>query len=419
MIPLKTVQGLEKNDLKNLINNRKVYIWGNGVVAQMVISSLNAMGIRPVALLDNRHSHIGRKIRSLIILDIEILSNINKSEIFIIIASEAIIEYAKDKLIRLGFIQNRDFISFIKIARPVAAIDIYSGCNIQCITCPQSNNQNLKPLSIMSYKNFCKVLDKLIIEIPHLSGIELFTWGEPLLNEDVVEIIEYTLNFVPCIVSTNLQKIDKLIDIMKIEPTLFIVSLNSLGDDYEKISKGASWRNLLDNLKFLGNIISQGNNTNVEVRLYNYKSTLKEDIDWFKHFCKENGLRLVINYTYVNTYENYLNNEIAKNTNYKIMKNIHWDYNKILELAKKDKELPCLCQRIFPIINADLSVSLCHTYYGPIISNNYLNITLDCLINIRHNQRQCELCQLYGLHRLDLQVLQNRFPKQFNNAFEF
>lgn len=86
-----------------------------------------------------------------------------------------------------------------------------------------------------------------------------------------------------------------------------------------------------------------------------------------------------------------------------------------LDLCKQDTHLPCLSQRVFPIIQTDGSVAVCHLYNPLILDNNYLDADWARLLQHRSVNALCEACQACGLHRLDLDVLRRRHGKDCVN----
>jgi MoaA/NifB/PqqE/SkfB family radical SAM enzyme len=424
MIPLQTIQGLASEDIKKRVLNRNVFIWGNGILAQIVIRSLSASGVFISGLLDNRATVVGKKIDGYSILDIdEILEEYDNKDIFIIISSSVIMNFAKKYLIKNKLLENKDFISYIKVSRPTAAVDVYSGCNLKCNSCPQGNINELQNIHAMSFENYKKVLVKLLADLPLLSCIELFTWGEPFLNQELPKIISYTKKKkIPTIVSTNLQNIDILEEVIISSPTALYITVTGVFNEYEKRMFGARWDSLLSNLSTLSVLLNQyDSQIIVEIRIYTYKSTSKEKLQEFLIFCKNNNLKFVMCDAYLNPYDNYLSIAQGLDTSNKIKNEVldnYYDLNQLLNIVKKDILLPCLSQRIFPIINADLSVGLCHTFYNPRIAENFLDISWNELLNIRHNQKQCIECQGHGLHRLDIDVLNKKYTEEINQIRE-
>lgn len=420
MVPLKTIQGLSSFDLQTLINSRDVYVWGTGILAHVTLTSLKASKISIKGFLDNRETFVGKKFEKHTTFHIdEILKNNHRNKIFIIISSSALMQYAKEYLKTYDFVEDIDFISYIKLSRPTAAVDIYSGCNVKCTSCPQGNMNNLREIKSMSFDNYKLVLNKLLKGIPLLSCIELFTWGEPLLNKELPNIIKYTKKKeIPSILSTNLQNIDILEETLKEEPTALYITVNDVENGYERHMKGASWKILLNNLSILSSFVSKYElEIIIEVRIFAYKNTSMQKVNEFIGFCKRINLKCRLNDTYLNPYDNYLDicfgEEVSENARLNLKNNV-FSFDKVLDIAKKDISLPCLSQRIFPIINANLSVGLCHTYYTPVIVNNFLEISWENLLKIRHNQVQCEMCQSYALHRFDLEVLKRKYFLEMN-----
>jgi len=279
----------------------------------------------------------------------------------------------------------------------------------------------LIPEGYMPFKTYKKVLHKLLTEIPLLTNIELFSWGEPFLNPDLSKIIRLTQKYVPCSVSTHLNTIAHLEEIIQSEPEQLAITINGYGHSYEKIMKGASWSLLLQNLDILNTLIKKYNPcTRVVIKAYTYQFVDVQFSKILSDLCSSFDFQLSIEPSYLNPYDQLLDYCLGKDigsTASFVLNELSWDLTEALKLAKKDINHSCLPQRIFPIINWDLSVALCHVYYYPIIAKNYLEINWDELLRIRHKQEQCISCQKYALHRLDLDVLSKRYPNQIDKVF--
>lgn len=423
MIPLKTIQGLSKEDLYALIGNKKLYIWGGGFLGEAVLKSLQQCGITPVAFLDNRAGPDAEMLKNFPVINSDkILAGTgNANDIFIIIASSGFRKQAEQKCLDAGLKKKQNFITYLQISRPAAVVDVSGMCNLRCPSCPQGNMTNLNPQGNMSFATYKKVLNKLMADIPLLTHIELFSWGEPFLNPELAKIISLTEKYVQCSVSTGLHDVEVLEDVIKAQPSQLAVTMSGYGKYYEKAMKGASWSNFLENLNKLSNLVKLYKpRTRVIVKAYNYKFIPDDFYQRISKICRDLDLTIQFEATYLNPYDNYLDyclgNKISTSAEF-ILRELPWDVDKALELAKRDINLPCLSQRIFPIINWDLSVSLCHTYYHPVIADNYLNIGWNELLKLRHSQKQCLLCQEKVLHRLDLDVLSKRYPDEIKSIY--
>lgn len=416
MIPLKTVQGLSQQNMKILIGNRKVYIWGNSLVGCDVLTSLTKSGIQVSGFIDTRANQIGQLAYDFNIFNVyEILIQKN---IFIIISTVNFRQSAEKICSEHNLIKDTDYIKYIDVSRPVAAIDIAGFCNLACPSCPRGNMPNLTT-GIMGLSTYKQVYNKLISEVPNLTTIELFTWGEPLLNPDIDKIVYFTEQTTPCIISTNLQNITHLESLIKANPSHLRVTINGFEKDYEKHMQGACWKTLLENLNLLKTYIDRYNcTTRIELQIFlRTKDTIP--CTFYKSLALHLGFEYIFCDLYTNGYEHYLSFCQSKKLPDTILENFRstgWLTNKAIQLAKRDITLPCLPQRIFPIINWDKSVALCHVYYGPNVADNFLEISWDKLLKKRHSMVHCKECQKYSLHRLDIEVLRQKYPVDFQRC---
>lgn len=74
-------------------------------------------------------------------------------------------------------------------AHPIEIImDPTNICNLRCPLCPTGQRLNSRPLGRMTFKTFQRIIDELA---PWLYKIRLYSWGEPLLHNDLYRMIAY------------------------------------------------------------------------------------------------------------------------------------------------------------------------------------------------------------------------------------
>lgn len=420
MVPIKTVQGLSIVELQKIINERSIYIWGTGALAEAIIISLVKSGLKPAGLLDNRTKTRSIEIRGRDVWhpsDIFEAKSLSKDNTFIIVATEGYKKEAERICVEHGYVKGIDYIDYYKISRPHAVVDVSGHLENRILNSPLRNIDSLIPEGCMTFDAYRKVFDKLQHDIPLLTWVDLSSWGEPLYNKQLHEIIKYTEKLVPCSITTHLLTVSNLDNIIKSEPHTLNIIVHGCEDTCDKMVQEGSWSELVENMRLVSQLKAKHKaKTNINIKVQQYKFINPNGKDTLSRLCNDLSFNMHYDTPYLNPYEKYLEYSLnKKHDRYAdhISNQFAWNLEKTLKLANKDKNMPCLSQRIFPIINWNLSVSLCHTYYRPIIANNYLETSWSELLNERHSQKQCELCQGYSLHRLDLNVLHRR-----NNVYK-
>lgn len=412
MIPLKTQQGMSASELLSTINNRDVYIWGSGPLGQGVLVSLRKYGVIPAGFIDGRQSEVGKTAYGMTVFSVD--ETVKNPDAFIVIANIEVRSTAEAVCRRHGRTNPESYLTYLQISRPEAAIDVAGMCSIRCPSCPRGNMNSLLPEGCMSFETYIKVLDKLMSDVPHLINVDLSTWGEPLCNPAIASIIGYTEKRVPCTVSTNLLQTDMIEQVVTANPTRLNITVNGYEQTYEKNMKGASWDCLLNNMLLLKKCLDKRRGeTLVRILAFSFEGNAAA-AEKMTALARKLDLQLTFATAYLNPYENYAaycgSGDISAMAREEIARSA-WDVDDFLRRAAEDRNGPCLCQRIFPIINWDTSVALCHTYYGPVIAESYLDISWLDLLAVRHRAPQCIACQDKGLHRLDIDVLQRKTAK--------
>lgn len=415
--PLKTYKGLSINELITLIDGRDLYIWGCGYLGQILKRYFDKNGLEIKSFCDSDHKlHMSYVDNVKVINPKDIFNKVKLRQAYIIIASSRYKNEIEKVCFDAGLQTKDNFLSYIHISRPEVAIDIAGKCNLKCPSCPQGNMENIRPEGCMSAPTYKQVLSKLLRELPSTINIELSTWGEPFMNSELAQIIQMTEESIPCAISTNLQVPDQLENVIKAQPSQITISASGFGKSYEVNHAGGSWRAFLDNIHYLKELIDKHNpKTQFNVLYHLYRYNQGDDLDKFRNLCRKLDLKLITTWAYLNPYDKFLDYCEERDIGIpakKVLDNLTWDLNCVLELSKAEANKPCLCQRIFPIINCDLSVSLCHIFYNPIIAHNFLDMPLKEIIELRHKQFHCEKCQNYGLHRLDIEVLLRKYSPQ-------
>lgn len=131
-------------------------------------------------------------------------------------------------------------------------IDPCNYCTLHCPFCPTGQKRNARTKGKLSFEDFKTIIEKLG---PYLIHIDLVNWGEPLLNEQVFDMIKYAKQYHSDIkIDTNLNHLDEdsakrlvLSGLDKI-----VVSIDGLTEaTYSKYRRGGNFQVAMANLKLL------------------------------------------------------------------------------------------------------------------------------------------------------------------------
>ncbi len=131
-------------------------------------------------------------------------------------------------------------------------IDVGNFCNLKCPLCPTGNSSDKRKRQFMNFETYKKIFDKIK---KHSLYVNLYNWGEPFLNKDILKIIEYTKkNKVGVILSTNFNNVndDTIKSIVKLQVDKIIISID--GSDqhsYTTYRRNGDFNKVLLNLKKL------------------------------------------------------------------------------------------------------------------------------------------------------------------------
>lgn len=123
-------------------------------------------------------------------------------------------------------------------------------CNLRCVLCPSGQQKSGRSVGFLSRN----VVERVIKELgPYLFHIELFNWGEPLLNRNIFKYIRMIkASNIEASLSTNLNVFNEEIceEIVNSGLDLLIISLHGCSQDsLDKFQKGSNFKNVMLNVK--------------------------------------------------------------------------------------------------------------------------------------------------------------------------
>lgn len=133
----------------------------------------------------------------------------------------------------------------------IVSIETVLGCNLRCPECAFGGGHITRECGVMSFDTFKLIADKVT---PYAKYMYLHSWGEPLLNKDIFNIIDYASRICRTNISTN----GMLINEESAERLILsgvgdvIVSIDGVSQEvYEQYRAGGDVNKALNALKLL------------------------------------------------------------------------------------------------------------------------------------------------------------------------
>lgn len=175
-----------------------------------------------------------------------------------------------------------------------AALTICPGnvCNLNCILCPTGQNDGGREKGLLSLELFKKIMDECG---PYLWELDLFNWGEPLLNKQIFEMVRYAKIYkVKVCISTNLNHFNDTIcsELVLSGVDKVIVSLDGASQkSVGQYQVGSDFSKAIANIKKLANRKKELNyKTPFITWRFLVNSYNENEIDSAKRLSKEIGV---------------------------------------------------------------------------------------------------------------------------------
>src|SRR5512135_397774 len=170
------------------------------------------------------------------------------------------------------------------------AIDVLSGCDLRCPSCPVENMRGAPiPKALMSPEMFEAILLKIKAETPRVKRIDLFNWAEPTLHPRLPRLLEIARTHgLPVVLSSNLNIWGDLDEALAREPAGLHVSLSGFSQEtYERGHAGGDAEKVKAHLRRLRETLDRlHGRTRVRVTYYCYLDNLREDFARMRDLCR-------------------------------------------------------------------------------------------------------------------------------------
>ena len=131
-------------------------------------------------------------------------------------------------------------------------IDPCNICNLNCPLCPTGQGRRERAKRKLSFNNFKRIIDELGA---YLYRVDLHNWGEPLLNEEIYDMVHYAhIHNVEVDLSTNLKLFDKEKAEKLVESGLdrLIISLSGTNQEtYQKYHIGGDFNSVIEGTEMM------------------------------------------------------------------------------------------------------------------------------------------------------------------------
>jgi MoaA/NifB/PqqE/SkfB family radical SAM enzyme len=400
---------VSQHAILRMLQKRDIYIWGAGQQGRGIARILQRNGLRLRGFIDTSLQLHGRDALKLPILPPEplLVQLPAANRPFVIVASFFFEDEIMERCRAYDLVDEVDFISYKRIKPFDYSIDVSGGCNLRCISCPRATRHELHPpVGFMDAATFELVLDKVLREDPFVGNIQLYQWGEPLLNPQLPEMLRIAnARGVQCALSSNLNVDRDLGPVIEAGPAWFRVSVSGTTEEYEKTHTGASWDRLSENLHHLSRFRATLNpDMKTEVFYHMYRHNQGESLDTVRGLCERLGFEFHPVWAYLISLDDVLEHleggqltdEARQASNLLAL-----DLEHGMDLARREKEKECLVERCIHI-NWNLTVSHCMMYFYPrhnIAARNFLETPLAQIEKARNACGLCKRCRSHALHR--------------------
>lgn len=169
-------------------------------------------------------------------------------------------------------------------------IETTLACNLKCPECAMGSGKISRRGPFMSFDQFKTIFDRIS---PYVKYLYPYSWGEPMLNRDIIPMIRYASRVTRTNISTNALTLDreKAEELITSGVDDIIVSIDGATQEtYSKYRVGGELEKALDALKCLVQFNSRhGNRVNITPQFIVFRHN-QHEMSGFRELCRPLGL---------------------------------------------------------------------------------------------------------------------------------
>jgi len=246
-------------------------------------------------------------------------------------------------------------------------IDIGNVCDLKCPLCPTGRGDKGASRGFMHFEDYKRIIDQIG---KYITNLELYNWGEPLLNRDLIPMIRYAKSKnIPVCISTNLNALSEKMaeDIMATRIDKIFISCDGASQQtYSKYRVGGDFDRVVSNIHLLlKGREGFGNYYTRIVLLFHVFRHNEHEIEKVRSLASRLGIEVRINRMRTD-----MGREILEKDSESIERDKEWiPENKqycAFDLLNKRKITQVVCKNPWTtaVINWDGSVLPCCAVYG-------------------------------------------------------
>lgn len=258
----------------------------------------------------------------------------------------------------------------------IFAIETTLACDLKCPECAIGAGMVKRSRGLMTFDQYKVIADKIR---PYAQYVYLHIWGEPMLNPDIFEMIEYTATFAKSNISTNGQSMTPVMAERLINSgvTDIIVSLDGVTQEiYEQYRVGGSLKKALETLAILQHFNAiHGGHVNITPQFIVFKHN-QHQIEDFRKISGSLGLTPYFKPPYIR-----IKNSCFQYSELSEYFRPHFPDFTSLKSAMSNCSSP---KQVFNVLVDGTVVACCHDYGG---FTNFGNIFIQDVMEIWNGQK--------------------------------
>lgn len=399
-------RGMTTDEFKQNLRKRSIFIFSANLEGRGLARRLEKIVSSKITFIDSRYrsEDLGRTVISKLDEFFEI-ENTNTALLIVASKDRKLKSDVLEMAARFGFTRGGDVYTPLDLCPFFPTIEVAGKCNLKCKSCDMGLPKANSGRGFMDANSYRSVLEKLLDEIPFLNSVALYTWGEPLLNPHIAQIISISNEMgVSTEVSSNLESHKYLDEFVLAKPTQIVAPCAGVGWKYERGRTGGTWDNYLKGLVRISSL-NRAHNLGISLRImyHIYRDNYNADLDYMRLVADDLGFEVIPIAAQLfpgQVLKYALSGQALPQPFQEAEENLVFGLDEQLAFAQSRINSRCHIINAFPTISWDGRVLHCCNMQEPHVgSDRFLDSPLNEFIDKRDKSIFCTRCMNVGVHR--------------------